>query len=121
MVEALGRPLRFILTAGQVHDSKQAKALLHDTQAVYVIADKGYDSDDIVEFIQELGAIPVIPSKGNRKFPRHYNKQLYKERNLIERCINKLKQFRRIATRYEKTLVNYMGLLYLAAAMIWLN
>ena len=86
-----------------------------------VIADKGYDADHLCDKIAETGAQIVIPPKRNRKVQRAYDIDLYKERNLIERFFNKLKQFRRIATRYDKLLVNFIGFVKLAAIAIWLR
>ena len=86
-----------------------------------MIADKGYDADHLQEKIATTGAEVVIPPKRNRKVQRFYDTDLYKERNLIERFFNKLKQFRRVATRYDKLLVNFMGFVKLAAIAIWLR
>jgi transposase len=91
----------------------------HDAKAV--IADKGYDSDPLVRRIQAEGALAVIPPKKNRKEPRDYDEHLYKERNKVERFIHLLKQYRRVATRYEKPDPNYMGFVYVAAVMILLR
>jgi putative transposase len=85
------------------------------------IGDKGYDADHLVDSIAETGAEVVIPPKRNRKIQRPYDVDLYKERNRIERFFNKLKQFRRVATRYDKLLVNFMGFVKLAAIAIWLR
>jgi transposase len=121
LCDSLGCPLKFIVTGGQVHDVTQAELLLDDQEGDYVIADKGYDSSLLVEYIEGRGFIPVIPARSNRICPRAYDKHLYRERNVIERTFNKLKQFRRIATRFEKTVINFMALLYLAAWTIWLR
>jgi putative transposase len=85
------------------------------------IADKGYDADHLCEALAETGARIVIPPKRNRTFKRAYDAELYKERNIIERFFNKLKQFRRVATRYDKLLANFMGFVKLAAIAIWLK
>jgi putative transposase len=98
-----------------------AEALIAGIQAEAVIADKGYDADHLVEAIAETGAEPVIPPRQHRKAPRAHDAALYQERNRIERFFNKLKQFRRVATRYDKLLVNYMGFVKLAAIAIWLR
>lgn len=86
-----------------------------------MLADKGYDADYVVEAVEAMGAIVVIPPKSNRKTLREYDKELYKERNLIERLFNKLKQFRRIATRYDKTALSFMSFLNIAAIYLWLK
>ena len=85
------------------------------------IADKGYDADHLCAKIAQSGAQPVIPPKRNRTFKRPYDAELCKERNIIERFFNKLKQFRRVATRYDKLLANFMGFVKLAAIAIWLR
>lgn len=118
--DALGNPLRLILTAGQASEYGQAHALIEGFQADYVLADKGYDSDGFVTAIREAGSVPVIPPRRGRKQPRECDRELYKERNLVERLFQKLKQFRRVATRYERLGRNYLGMLHLAASMIWL-
>lgn len=112
--------MKFILTAGQVNDITQAVPLLEGLKAEQVIADKGYDGDKVIETIEKSGAEAVIPPKKNRKVQRPYDAHLYKQRNQIERLFGRLKQCRRIATRYEKTSRNYMAFLHLAATMILL-
>ena len=109
-----------MLTAGQASEYGQANVLIEGFDADYVLADKGYDSDEFIEKIDKTGATAVIPPRRNRKEQREYDRELYKERNLVERLFQKLKQFRRIATRYEKLKRNYQSMLYLASSMIWL-
>ena len=116
-----GNPLRFILTGGQCSDYTQAVALIENMEADAVLADKGYDADYVIEAVEDMGAIAVIPPKSNRKTLREYDKELYKERNLIERLFNKLKHFRRIATRYDKTALSFMSFLNIAAIYLWLK
>lgn len=120
LTDAVGRPLRFVLTGGQVNDSTQANSLLENAKTGYVIADKGYDSQRALEKIDELGAIAVIPPRSNRKEHREYDRELYKERNLIERTFNKLKHCRRLATRYDRKALYFRSFLYLAASLLWL-
>jgi len=120
MCDALGLPIKFILTGGEVSDFKQAMPLLKSKQADYVIADRGYDSDEIISYVKQMNAYPVIPPRSNRIKPRSYDKFLYKDRNLIERLFNRLKQFRRIATRFEKIKANFEALIYLACSYLWL-
>jgi transposase len=110
-----------LLTGGEVHDVTQAEALLEDQSGRYVIADKGYDSSALVEQINGKDMVAVIPPRSNRKTPRAYDKHLYKERNVIERTFNKLKNLRRIATRFERTKINFMALLHVASIMLWLR
>jgi len=120
-VEALGLPVRLIGSPGQRNDIAFAHDLIDGLDADIVIADKGYDADHLVDEITEGGAEAVIPPKRNRKVKRPYDADLYKERNRVERFINKLKQFRRVATRYDKLLANFMGFVKLAAIAIWLK
>jgi len=119
VVDARGQPIRFILTGGQAGDAPQAIPLLTGIKGTHVIADKGYDSDKILGFIQSQGAIAVIPPKSNRKVLREYDRELYKQRNLIERAFNKLKHWRRIATRYDRRSLYFLAALHLAGAVIW--
>jgi len=86
-----------------------------------LLADKGYDADYVIAAATEMGAMAVIPPKANRKIKREYDKDLYKERNLIERMFNKLKQFRRVATRYDKRAFTYLSFIHIAAITLWLN
>ena len=119
--DTLGRPLRFILTAGQRHDSLTAKALLEGFQAKAVLADKAYDNNDLRQTIAEMEAEAVIPSTASRKVPIPHDEVIYKDRNRIERCFNKLKHFRRFATRYDRRAIHYLAFIHLAAVMLWLR
>ena len=119
--DALGNPVRLIASPGQRNDIAFAHDLVEGLVADAAIADKGYDADHLCAKIAETGAKIVIPPKRNRKVQRAYDEDLYKERNLIERFFNKLKQFRRVATRYDKLLTNFMGFVKLAAIAIWLR
>ena len=121
VVDALGNPLDFVLTAGQVHDVTQATPLLQGRRTDYVIADKGYDAATLIELIEQMGAIPVIPARKNRKEPRFLDAHLYKERHLIECFINKIKWFRRIFARFDKLAKHFLGFLSFVAALIWLR
>ena len=116
----MGNPVRFILTEGQSSAYEQADALIEGFQANFVLADKGYDSSRFIEKIKAGGAVAVIPSRKNRIKGRHYHKTIDKERNLVERLFQKLKHYRRIATRYERLARNYMAILSLVATLIWL-
>ena len=120
-VDALGNPIRFILTQGQSSEYEQANAMIAGFQADFVLADKGYDANDFIENIQTNGAVAVIPPRKNRIQSRIYDKTLYKERNFVERLFQKLKHYRRIATRYERLARNYMAMLSLVATVIWLD
>jgi putative transposase len=99
----------------------QAEALLDGKRPKAVIADKGFDSDAFIKAVVEAGAEAVIPPRANRKTKRSYDKDLYKERNRVERVFSKLKHYRRIATRYDKSLANFIGAIKLAAIHIWLR
>ena len=120
-VDALGNPVRLILTAGQYSEIRLANELIEGFSADYVIADKGYDADLFIEVIESGEAIAVIPPRRNRKTLRAYDEHLYRERNLVERVFQKLKHYRRIATRYERLAVTYQAMLSLVATVIWLN
>ena len=119
LADSVGRPLRFIITGGQVNDATQANRLLEGVQTAHVIAGKGYGSERVLEKVKGLGAVAVIPPKSNRKVQREYDQELYKERNLIERTFNKLKHFRRTSTRYDRKALYFRSFLYLAASLMW--
>ena len=119
--EALGLPIHLICSPGQRNDIAFAHDLIDGFEAMAILADKGYDADHLCERITRVGAHLVIPPRRNQKVHRAYNAELYKERNRIERFFNKLKQFRRVATRYDKLLANFMGFVKLAAIAIWLR
>src|SRR6218665_1244025 len=121
VVDALGSPVRWLLTGGEVADITQAKSLLEGLKADAVLADKGYDADALIDSIQVAGATAVIPPRRNRVVQRSYDRHLYKERNLVERFFNRIKQFRRIATRYEKLARNYLSFLNLVCTYIWIT
>jgi transposase len=121
-VDALGNPTGFTLTPGQACDLDGADILLPQITADMVIADKGFDADErVIEPLERAGKRIVIPPKANRKHKRHYDKELYKARHLIENFFAKLKQFRAIATRYDKRAINFLAGIYLASTVIWLN
>jgi transposase len=121
-VDALGNPTGFHLTGGEVHDLVGADHLLPDIEADTLIADKAFDADErVIQPLAAAGKTAVIPAKANRKSPRKYDHHLYRERHLIENFFAKLKQFRAIATRYDKTARNFLAAVYLAASVIWLN
>lgn len=120
-MDALGNPTGFVLTPGQVHDVQGADRLLHHLKNTSVIADKAYDAYERVSRpLQARGCTVVIPPKANAKSPRSYDRHLYKARHLIENFFAKLKQYRAIATRYDKTARNFLGAIHLVASVIWL-
>ena len=100
---------------------KQAHGLIEGLQPQYVLADKAYDADSLIKTIHENKARACIPPKANRLEKRAYDKDLYKERNQVERMFGKLKEFRRIATRYDKLIKTFMGFVKLAAIYLWLK
>jgi transposase len=121
VVDALGNPLTFSLTGGQTHDINQAETLIAQVQPEAVLADKGYDADGFVASLTVRAIKPVIPPKANRKVKRDCDFALYRERNLVERLFQIIKQFRGIATRYEKTARNFLAGLQLVCALAWLK
>jgi transposase len=120
-VDALGNPVRFIVTAGNVNDILQAEDLISGFSFDKLLGDKGYDSDRFRARIAEAGAEAVIPSTRSRSQAIPYDKHVYEDRNLVERFFNKIKHFRRIATRYEKTALSFAAMLFLVGAVIWLR
>lgn len=119
--DALGNPIRVLLTPGQRNDITQAEALIEGLETGAVLGDKGYDANDLVAQIAAAGATVVIPSKSNRVEPRELDRNLYADRNKIERFFNRLKQYRRVATRYEKLGQNYLSMVFLASVLISLR
>jgi transposase len=120
-VDSLGNPLEIHLSPGQAADCVHADKLLADHEPEAVLGDKGYDTDAVVKSIRDRGAEVVIPPKSNRVEPREDDTVLYRARNLVECCVGKLKQFRRIATRYEKRSRNFLGMVTFAVITIWLK
>ena len=114
--------MNFHLTPGQACDLDGADALLPELVGNTVLGDKAYDADErVIERLEAQGKTAVIPPKRTRTSAREYDKDLYKTRHLIENFFAKLKQYRAIATRYDKRAVNFLGAIYLAASVIWLN
>ena len=120
-VRGLGCPVRLALTAGQRGDCPQAYALIEDLPAEVVMADTAYDADPLRQAIADKGAVAVIPNNPSRTKKHPLDKHLYAQRHLVECCFAKLKQFRRVATRYEKTARNYLAVVTLAATILWLR
>jgi transposase len=122
LVDALGNPLDFFLTGGQAHDLAGADQLLPTMDAEMLIADKAFDADErVLAPLAASGTGAVIPPKANRAIKRDCDRDLYKARHLIENFFARLKQFRAIATRYDKTARNFLAAIHLAAAIVWLN
>jgi transposase len=120
-VRGLGCPVRFHLTAGQKGDAPQAEALIENLPADFVLADTAYDSDRLRSAIADKGAVAVIPNNPSRALKHPMDKHLYAQRHLIECCFSKLKQFRRVATRFEKTARNYNAIVTIAAIVLWIK
>jgi putative transposase len=120
-VDAQGQPVELCLGPGEEHDVARAEELLAGHEAKAVIADKGYDADELVETIRERGAQAVIPTRTNRTKPRKLSKRLYKDRNLVERFVNRIKHYWRISTPYGKTARNYLAFVHLAASLVMLG
>jgi transposase len=114
--DALGNPLRIILTAGQVHEVTQAVALVDGLPLISLIADKGYDTNDFRAYLAATQADVVIPPRARRSILIAYDKAAYEQRHRIECFINKIKHYRRIATRFDKTALSFFSLLCLAAS-----
>jgi transposase len=119
--DGLGNPLVFTLTAGQSSDIGQANALLDKTpdEVEAVMADKGYDSDEFIQSILDRNMEPIIPPKKNRKEKRLYDKDRYKERHLIECFFGKIKHYRRVFSRFDKTKQNFSGFISFVCFLIW--
>ena len=120
-VRGLGCPVHLSLTAGQKGDAPQADALIENLPAEAVMADAAYDSDRLREAIARKGAKAVIPNNPSRARKYPLDSHLYAQRHLIECCFSKLKQFRRVATRYEKTARNYLAVVTIAATILWIR
>ena len=121
VVDALGLPVAFEVTEGQRHDNQAAPALIERCSPACLLADKAYDSNTIRGTLSETGAMAVIPSTASRIRALGYDKDLYKARSEVECTFSLLKQARRFATRYEKTLRNYVAVVALGCAMLWLR
>lgn len=120
-VRGLGCPVRFSVTAGQRGDAPQAIPLIENLPARAVMADTAYDSDKLRQVIADKGAVAVIPNNPSRALKHPLDKDLYAQRHLVECCFSKLKQFRRVATRFEKTARNYLAIVTIAAIALWIR
>ena len=120
VVDRDGLPIRIVLTAGQTHDQTTVPALLsHLPPGCDVVADRGYDSDAVLNFIHQAGARAHIPSLSRRLVRRSVEPATYRQRNLVERFFNKLKHFRRVATRFDKLARNFLAAVLLASTRLW--
>ena len=120
-VDALGNPLRFILTGGQRHDSTQAQALLDGFDFEQLIADRGYAAADFIDYLLERGIKTVIPPHQRAKILREYDIWLYRERHLVECFMNKIKHFRRVFSRFDKLDSSFLGFVHYVAVLLWLR
>jgi transposase len=120
LVEGLGSLARFHLTGGQAGDSPEALSLLNGLHPDSLSADKAYDTDAILDYLDKQQIVAVIPPRRNRLVQRQFDAHQYKNRNLIERFFCRIKQFRRIATRYDKLAKRFASFVALAAIIIWL-
>ncbi len=120
-VDALGNPLKFIITPGQRGDITQASALVSDTYNAHVLGDKGYDSDELRVQLKEQSCEPVIPFRSNRKGDLSHDEHLYKARCAIECFFSKIKHFRRIFSRFDKSARNFASFLAFVGTLIWLR
>ncbi len=122
MVDARGLPVRFVLTPGQASDKAAVPALIEGLRpARDVVADRGYDARAILELLAEHGSRPHIPTQRNRKVQRSVDPAIYRQRNLVERFFNKLKHYRRIATRYDKLARNFLAAIALVSTRLWIR
>ena len=122
MVDGNGLPVHLGLTAGQEHDNQLFSVLLRNLPSrVRLLAECGYDADCIRAFVIDRDAWANIPPKCNRKDPICFSPYLYRDRNLIERFFNKIKQCRRVATGYDKLAANYLAFVKLACIRLWLR
>lgn len=121
IVDGLGNPLRLRLTAGQCHDSPHAPALLEGLTFARVIADRGYAGHAVIDLVLARGAEAVIPAHPRAKQPRDYDRWWYRERHLVECFINKIKQFRRVFSRFDKLARRYLGFVQFTSVLIWLR
>jgi transposase len=121
VVDERGLPVRLLLTAGHASDKAAAPILLDGLPLRDVVADRGYDWQHLVELVASRGGKAHIPTQRDRKVQRSVDRRLYRQRNLVERFFNKLKHFRRIATRYDKLARNFLSAVALVSARIWIR
>ncbi len=120
IVEARGLPVEVVVTPGQASDYEQAEALIEGRAGEAVIADRGYDADRVIDLIERQGSEAVIPPRRHRcTKPRAFDAALYRLRHRVEFLFNRLKQFRRVATRYDKTARNYLAMVQIGCVRIW--
>jgi transposase len=121
VADARGRFVRGGLTAGQRHDAPQSLPLLDGLAPAYLVADRGYDSDPLVAGLATRGTRAVIPPRRKRRTPQAYDAARYAQRHPVERLFSRFKQFRRVATRYDKLDAHFLAFIQLAATVLWLR
>ena len=119
--DSLGRPVRFLIAAGQSHDILAVPALLEGYRPAAVLADRAYDANSLRLHLDQIGAEAVIPSTRSRKTPIPHDPLIYKLRNRVERCFNKLKHFRPFETRFDRLARHYLAFVHIAASMLWMR
>ena len=119
--DTLGRPVRLLIAPGQSHDILAVPALLEGYRPAAVLADRAYDANSLRAYLAGIGAEAVIPSTRSRKTPIPHNPLIHKLRNRVERCFNKLKHFRRFATRFDRLAHHYLAFVHIAASMLWIR
>ncbi len=119
--DSLGRPVRLLIAPGQSHDILAVPALLEGQRPAAVLADRAYDAGSLRQYLDQIGAKAVIPSTRSRKTPIPHDPLIYKLRNRIKRCFNRLKHFRRFATRFDRLAAHYLAFVHIAASMLWMR
>ena len=122
-MDSYGNPVNVMLSEGQRNDINYAQPLLEqlNIEGCHILADRGYDSNELIDYIYDHGGEPTIPSRKCNSFERHCDWWLYKERHLVEKYFLKLKAYRRIATRYDKLAYTYLVFICIASILIWLK
>ncbi len=118
LTDAVGHLIRFVVLPGQTHDLKAVPELLDDLTCEMLIGDKAFDADGVLDTVAERGATAVIPPRSNRSTPRDFDRDADKERHRIENVFAKIKEFRGLATRYDKTLASFAAGIYLMAGVV---
>ena len=119
--DSLGRPVRFLIAAGQSHDILAVPALLEGHRPAAVLADRACDANSLRRHLDQIGAEAVIPSTRSRKVSIPHDPLVFRLRNRVERCFNKLKHFRRFATRFDRLPSHYMAFIHIVASMLWMR
>ena len=121
VVDLRGRPVNLFLSAGNEADISHAQTVLEEVPAAMLVADRGYDSDAFRAWLRARGTIPCIPPRSNRTAPETYSKSAYQKRHLVENFFECIKNYRRVATRYDRLAQTYLGFVYLATTVLILR